>query len=66
MKMNNYLLIENNKTSYFFDIREIQFVKYESGIIYIKLKCSDEVDQINLDRSKFDKILKIINENLKD
>lgn len=67
MKMdNNYLLIENNKISYFFDTRELQFVKYSNGVLYIKLKCSNEVDQIGLDKNKADKILKLIKENLKD
>lgn len=59
---NNYLLIENNKTSYFFDTRELQFLKYSSGVLFIKLKCSDEVDQITLDRNKVDKILKLLKE----
>jgi len=57
---NNYMLIENNKMSYFFDTRELQFMKYSNGVLFIKLKCSDEVDQIGLEKNKVDKILKLL------
>lgn len=51
MKMkNNYMLIKSGQTSYFFDKREIQFVKYSDGVLFIKLKCFEEVDYITLNQ----------------
>ncbi len=57
MKMNNYLLIDNGVISYYIKKQEIQFLKYTNDMLYIKLNCSDEIESIPLEKSRWEELL---------
>ena len=59
---NNFMLIKSGETSYFFDKREIQFVKYSDGVLFIKLKCFDEVDHIAISQDMANYIMNDLKE----
>ena len=54
---NNYILIENESISYYFDKNEIDFLKYTNGILTIKLKNSSIFEYISLNKQKWDKLV---------
>ena len=55
--MNNYLLIDNGVISYYIKKQEIQFLKYTNDMLYIKLNCSDEIESIPLEKSRWEELL---------
>lgn len=58
MKMiNNYILIENGNLSFYINKKEIQFLKYSNGMLYIKLSCSDEIESIPVNQKDWRAIL---------
>lgn len=54
---NNYILIENENISYYFDKNEIDFLKYTNGILTIKLKNSSIFEYISLNKLQWDKLV---------
>lgn len=54
---NNYILIENENISYYFDKNEIDFLKYTNGILTIKLKNSSIFEYISLNKQQWDKLV---------
>ncbi|MBQ1551193.1 MAG: hypothetical protein IIZ67_03735 [Bacilli bacterium] len=54
---NNYILIENESISYYFDKNEIDFLKYTNGILTIKLKNSSIFEYISLNKQQWDKLV---------
>lgn len=54
---NNYILIENENISYYFDKNEIDFLKYTNGILTIKLRNSSIFEYISLTKQQWDKLV---------
>ena len=54
---NNYILIENENISYYFDKNEIDFLKYTNGILTIKLKNSSIFEYISLNKQQWIKLV---------
>lgn len=58
MKMiNNYILIDNGYISYYINKKEIQYMKYANDVLYIKLYANDELEQIQLERDMFERLI---------
>ena len=60
---NNYILIGNADINYYFDKNEIVFLKYNNGILTIKLKNSSIVENISFDRQQWNELLNILLNN---
>lgn len=55
--INNYILIDNGYISYYINKKEIQYMKYANGVLYIKLYANDELEQIQLERDMFERLI---------